>query len=264
MTRENAQQKFLVGNTFGNPSRNHLRNPVWRDGAMTPPKRNQPSTDCPQSIGGTQSTSLPLLGKLEETGLDPLALAELPSARLERIDAITERARCDERAAISLLLLLEPELESIWRHMVRRGAEPDEAEAETITVAWEVVSGRRCRLRSTSANTLINAIWTEVRRDAGHRRAELDVDPLPEDFDVAAPGNDPLERGPQLLEAALAAGVVTAEGAALVVQTRIEGRSLCEVAEILGRRYDAVRMERSRAVAALRAFGPSYLSVGGS
>jgi DNA-directed RNA polymerase specialized sigma24 family protein len=232
---------------------------------MTTPKRNEPSTDCPQSIGGARSTSLPLLGKLEETGLDPLALAELPSARLERIGALTERARCDERAAISLLLLLEPELESIGRHMVRRGAEPDEAEAETITVAWEVVSGRRGRLRSTSATTLVNAIWTEVRRDAGHRRrAELEVDPLPEDFDVVAPGNDPLERGPQLLEAAVAAGVVTAEGAALVAQTRIEGRSLGEVAEILGRRYDAVRMERTRAEAALRAFAPSYLSGGGS
>ena len=71
---------------------------------------------------------------------------------------------------------LEPELASIWRHLVRRGTEPEEAEAQTLAVAWEVVSGNRGERHPVCLDALADAIWTEVRRDAGHRRrGELDV-----------------------------------------------------------------------------------------
>ena len=51
---------------------------------------------------------------------------------------------------------------------------------------------------------------------------------------------------------------MTPEQVVIVAETRIEGRPLAEVAEILGRPYDAVRKERRRAEAALRAFALSY------
>jgi DNA-directed RNA polymerase specialized sigma24 family protein len=235
---------------------------------MTTPHGNQRSTVCPQSTGGTRSSSLPLLRRIAEDGLGPGELAQLPRARRARVDELTQRARCDQRAALSLLVLLEPELESIWRHLVRRGAEPDEAESQTITVAWEVVSGRRPRRRPSSPSTtspraLADAIWTEVRRDAGHRRrGELDLVALPENLDAAAPEHDPFERWPGLLGAAVAGEVVSPDQVVIVAETRIDGRPLREVAEILGRRYDAVRMERRRVEAALRDFALSYVEEG--
>jgi DNA-directed RNA polymerase specialized sigma24 family protein len=265
MTRQNASEKFLVGNPLWNPLSNSLRNLVWRDGGMTIPRRNQQSTGCPQSRGGRRASSLPLLRRLERDGLDPAELARLPPSRRGRVAVLTQRARCDERAAFSLLVLFEPELESIWRHLVRRGAEREEAESQTVTIAWEVVSGRRDRRLPSSSSALsptalANTIWTEVRRDAGHRRrTELDTVPFPEHLDVAAHDADPLERWPGLLGAAAAAGAVTPEQAVIVAETRIKGRPLAEVAEILERRYDAVRMERRRVEAALRAFALSYV-----
>jgi DNA-directed RNA polymerase specialized sigma24 family protein len=183
---------------------------------------------------------------------------------------LVQRARRDPRAALSLLALVEPELRSIYRHLVRRGAEPEEAQAVTVSVAWEVVSGHRGRRRPSSPSGLINAIWAEIRRDAGLRRnGGPQRVPLTEaietlGFDVPAPKDDPIERWPGLLAAAVSAGVITARQAALVAETRVEERPLAEVAKALGRPYDAVRMERGRVEVALRAFAPSYLSGGGS
>ena len=183
MTRENASEKFLVGNPLWNLLSNCLRNLVWRDGAMTNPRRNQQSTGCPQSRGGRRASSLPLLRRLEGDGLDPAELAQLPLSRRDRVAVLTQRARRDERAALSLLVLFEPELESIWRHLVRRGAERRRGRGRRISVAWEVVSGRRDRRPSVgprSPSSLANAIWTEVRRDAGHRRrTELEHGAVP-------------------------------------------------------------------------------------
>jgi DNA-directed RNA polymerase specialized sigma24 family protein len=230
---------------------------------MTTPPTHQPSAACPQGAGDPASAPFPLLRRLEGTGLGPKELAELPGSRRARVAVLTHRARRDERAAVSLLVLLEPELGSVWRHLVRRGAGPEEAEAQTIAVAWEVVTGQRGHHRPSSPSALANAIWTAVRRDAGHRRCgELDVVPLPEHFDVPAPEHDPLDRWPGLLAAAVAAGVVTPEQVVIVAETRIEGRPLREVAEILGRRYDAVRMERRRTEAVLRDFARSYVEEG--
>ena len=263
MTRENDEKKFPVGNTLGNPSGNLLRNPIWRDGAMTSPPRNHPSTDCPQGVGRRRSLSLPLLRRLERDGLDPSELATLPPSRMARIAELIHRARCDQRAAATLLASLEPELASIWRHLVRRGTEPEEAEAQTLAVAWEVVSGNRGERHPVCPDALADAIWTEVRRDAGHRRrGELDVVKLPDHLDIAAPDDDPLERWPGLLASAVAAGVVTPDQVVIVAETRIEGRPLAEVAEILDRPYDAVRMERRRVEAALRDFAFSYVEEG--
>ena len=80
----------------------------------------------------------------------------------------------------------------------------------------------------------------------------------PTGFDVAAPEDpDPLERWPGLLDAAGVAGVLSNEEAVLIARTRVEGESLRCLARDLGRPYDAVRMERRRAEAALRAYASS-------
>ena len=73
-----------------------------------------------------------------------------------------------------------------------------------------------------------------------------------------------LEGSPTLLAAAVAAGVLTPRHVVLIARTRIEGVPLAEVAQTLGRPYDAVRMERRRAEAALRTFVRRYESEEGS
>ena len=75
--------------------------------------------------------------------------------------------------------------------------------------------------------------------------------------------DDPLERWPGLLAAAVARGVLTPRQVVLIAQTRMEGRPLSEVAAALGRPYDAVRMERGRAEAALRQFALELRRPGG-
>ncbi len=67
-----------------------------------------------------------------------------------------------------------------------------------------------------------------------------------------------------LLAAAVAAGVLTPRHVVLIARTRIVGVRLAEVAQALGRPYDAVRMERGRAEAALRTFVRRYESEAGS
>ncbi len=64
--------------------------------------------------------------------------------------------------------------------------------------------------------------------------------------------------GPGLLEAAAAAGVLSVEQAELIARTRIDGEPLRALAQELGRPYDALRMERRRAEAALRTFALRY------
>ncbi len=192
-------------------------------------------------------------------------LGRLPRSREARFAVLSTRARRDQRAALSLLTLLGPELGSICRHLVRRGAEPEEAQALTLSVAWHVVSGHRGRRRPSSPDVLANAIWAEVRCEAGLRRgAGPETVPFPDGFDVPAAEDEPAERWPGLLADAVAAGVLTARQGALVAETRLEGRPLADVAKALGRPYDALRMERARAEAALRAFAHSYPSGGGS
>ena len=56
--------------------------------------------------------------------------------------------------------------------------------------------------------------------------------------------------------------MLTPSDVVLIVRTRVEGEPLAEVAQALGRPYDAVRMERRRAEAALRTFARRYVSEG--
>jgi DNA-directed RNA polymerase specialized sigma24 family protein len=54
------------------------------------------------------------------------------------------------------------------------------------------------------------------------------------------------------------AGVISANQAEVVAQTRLEGRGLAEVAKDLGRPYNALQKDRRRAEHALRFFARRY------
>ena len=145
---------------------------------------------------------------------------------------------------------MAPELETMAARLTRLGhLDPDEAEADVLASAWETLTRRpppgRCER--------LEAIWTAARRVTGVRRPQ--PDPLPEDFDMEVPeGPSPSEHWPGLLDAAVSAGVLSCAEAMLIVRTRVDGERLRRVAADLGRPYDALRMERRRAEAALRAY----------
>jgi len=187
--------------------------------------------------------------------LDGHAESGRPDAAL--VECLARWAPSDEVASVALLHLLRPRLEAMAARL-RRHAQitAGDAESEVLSSAWEVLTRRPPPGRLERSE----AIWTEVRRAAGLRRKERTVS-LPEDFDPAAPEElSGPDRWPELLDIAGSAGVLRPDEAALILRTRIEGEPLRQVARDLGRPYDALRMERRRAEAALRA----YVSSGAS
>jgi len=215
-----------------------------------------PSSPSPSASGPDEPWIL--LRRLVTAGLGPAELDVLPAVRAERVLYLCRRARGDAGAALSLLGELSAELVSMRRRLVRLGLEADEAEAVTLSVAWEVVSGLRAARCARSVRTLVEWIWWAVRQEAGMRRLGRDTVPLDDALEVAAAEVDRLERWPGFLAAALAAGVLSVGQVVIVAESRMTERSLAEVAKALGRPYDAVRMERRRAERALAAFARSY------
>ena len=245
MTRGNDLEENLSRDAFGNRSGKSLGNPLWRNGAMTPTQR------C-------TNESWPLLERIGAAGLAAEEMSALPEARWARVEQLARRARHDQAAALSLLGVLEPELSSMGRRLVRLGTPRDDAEAVTVSVAWEVVSGHKKLRRPRSLSELVETIWREARQEARVRRLELDTVPLLDDVDMPVCDTDRLERWPGLLAAAVAAGVLTPRQVVILALSRMDEHPLAEVAKALGRPYDAVRMERYRAEKALWRFALSY------
>ena len=152
--------------------------------------------------------------------------------------------------------MLRGDLEVVRDRLVRSGrVSALDAEADALAAAWEVVTRRPPPGRWERGD----AIWNQARRVSRmRRRARLEAEPLPEDFDLVADDAEPepdwLERSPGLLAAAVAAGVLSPRRGRADRPDPDGGRPLAEVARALGRPYDAVRKERRRAEAALRTF----------
>jgi len=91
------------------------------------------------------------------------------------------------------------------------------------------------------------------------RRGELELVPL-HDVEVLSHGDEDVEGAPSLLDEALARGVLTFRQAWIIHHTRIADRPLTEVAASTGQSYEAVRQERRRGEALLRAFALGYRS----
>lgn len=257
MTWQNAHQEFLHGTDSGTvPVTDRVMVP-WRDGAMTTAQKHRPTKQS-----GAGASDVVQLGLFGSEHSNPAAFVH---PRHRRFAALLLRAAGDEAAALEILGLLEPELEILARRLERLGIEPDVARAEALSVAWEVVAGHRLGPLLPTRACLVTSIWTELRRELGIRRARVVVlVPLSEEIDVAAPESDSEEEPwPGLLDAAVAGGVLSAQQASVVAQTRIEDRRLEEVAAHLGRPYAAVRKERQRAERALASFASSY-DAGGS
>ncbi len=221
----------------------------WRhDHTAQPPRRRRHRPTSCSSASSSPTSPRPVRSSTRGTGAFAALLARAPA---------------DEDAALEVLALLEPELGVLAGRLVRLGVEPDVAQGEALSVAWEVVAGHRLGPLLPTKACLASVVWTELRREFGVRRDRgIELVPLTDEFDVAAPEVDPEEPWPDLLDAAVAAGVLNAHQAVVVAQTRIDGRGLAEVAADLGRPYHAVRKDRQRAEKALASVRPLLLRRG--
>jgi DNA-directed RNA polymerase specialized sigma24 family protein len=251
MSWENTPQEIPhrepTGKEFGNP----VGKVVWPNAPMT-------NTPIPKRPSEPAAEELSLLAALATAGLPTAELATLPAGRQGRLGLLLPRARSEPAAALSVLGILSPELRSMWRRLVLRGVAPADAEADVVGIAWEVVAGHRRRLRRPTAGQLANAIWTEVRREAGLRRLRLEELPWPEHLELAETEADHLERWPGILAAAVAHGYLSPRQVVVVAETRMEGRTMAEVARRVGRPVGALYKERQRAEESLRTFALSY------
>jgi hypothetical protein len=252
MTWENRPEKISAGTDPGTPRVNDPVMVLWRDGAMT----TQHTT---QHDGAGQADAE--LGLFEsEESRTPFSV----HPRQRRFAAVLLRAPSDEEAALEVLALLEPELGALARRLVRLGIKRELAQTEALSVAWEVVAGHRSGPQLPTRACLTTVIWTELRREFGVRRdRRIELVPLTDEIDVAVhdvAASEVDSEGPSagLLDAAVAAGVINANQALIVAQTRMGCRGLAEVARALGRPYDAVQKDRRRAEHALGTFARSY------
>jgi hypothetical protein len=266
MTREDSAKEISDRDALWNRSRHSPRNPLWRDVAMTDAHGPLDELSAHVRVVARDATGERLLERLAGSGLRLDGATELVAVLEERACDRTERAVLvealagwaprDELAALALLHLLRPELEAMAERVARRGnLDVVGARSDVLGAAWATLTQRpppgRCER--------LEAIWSALRRDTCLRRTV--AGPLPENFDGEAPEErSPTERWPGLLEAAVSAGVLSCAEAMIIVRTRVEGEPLRRVAADLGRPYDALRMERRRAEAALRV----YVSSGAS
>ena len=259
MTREKSAEKNSGWDTVWNRTQQSTRNPLWRDGAMTD-GHGSFSTLREHLVAVARGPEGDrLLARLRRCGLrvgdadDFTKLLGRPVDRRQRaavMEGLAAWAPRDELAALGLVHLMAFELEKMAARLARLGhLDPDEAEADVLASAWETLTRRP----PPGRDERLEAIWTAARRATGVRRPL--PDPLPEDFDAEVPeGPCPSEHWPGLLDAAVSAGVLSCAEAMLIVRTRVDGEPLRRVAADLGRPYDALRMERRRAEAALRVY----------
>ncbi len=266
MTRDDVFEKFINGHPLGTTLGTSLRNPLWRDGAMT--NRRSPLHQLRDHLAvvARSPQGRELFCDLTNAGLRPAGAVDLPGVldpdkvtsalqRTELVEWLAQWAHDDEASAVTVLALLEPELGVIVGRLIRSGMSTNEAEGETLVAAWEVVTG--CSKAKGPAR--LETIWTKARTAAGlRRRCPVEVLPIPEGFDAADPKSDPPEGRPAVLAAAEAAGVLTPRQVAIVASTRVEGCSVPEVAKALGLAPKTVYKDRDRAEDALAAFARSY------
>ena len=272
MTRDNGAEKFLSRDEFGNRLRKCSGNPMWRDGAMTETTAPFQRLADHLAVVGRSIDAERLAERIAPNRASrgaPPDLLELLARRdadgrpaIRVLERLATEAPKDPLAALALLSMLRPELESMRDRLVRgERAGALEAEADALSAAWEVLTRRPPPGRFER----VDAIWGEVRRARGvRRRSPFELCTLPEGFDAADGSSDPVVRTPGSLAAAVAAGVLSPRELVLIARTRLEGRSLRAVAGALGRPIDAAYKERRRAEAALRTFLLRYDSEGPS
>ena len=229
-------------------------NPVWRDGAMTTPPTPLDHRD------GARGASWPLLARLASSAVS-LETSSTPSRRSRRrgVLCLCRSGPLRRRGRqLSLLGVLAPELASMRRHLVRHGAEDDDAEAVRSRSPGRSSRAGADRTARVAPEPGRRHLEARCARRPGCGGASSRPCPCPTTSTSAEPEVDRLERWPGLLAAAVAAGVLTPRQVVDRGPDPHGGASARRGGQALGRPYGAVRKERQRAEEALRAFALSY------
>jgi DNA-directed RNA polymerase specialized sigma24 family protein len=267
LSRDDAVKKFSNWERMRNWMRSYLGKVVWRDTAMTNPAAPIDALTADLRSRSAGKDGRLAMERFARAGIDaggagsPIELAEL-CARLEDRD-FSEKVVAglaglppgDELAGLTVLVALRPALIRIAHRLVGLGVPAEEVQADVIAAAWEGVRSSAGLPGASPAGKVVAATWNRCR--AGSRRAwqqRLTERALPATLTVAEPGMDPAEQVSTLVYEARCHGVLSRAQAALVYDTRILGRPIEEVAASLGRSPNALRKQRERIEAALRAF----------
>lgn len=168
-----------------------------------------------------------------------------PSAERDRVMlALLRQARRDEFAGLLVLEALLPGLKRVLGRILVDAGESDERLAVVLDCAWEQIVSYPLERRPTrvAANLLLD-IRKQALRELGQHRRPADELPLSRREPAPTFGADieaPLRR-------AVTAGAITATDAGLILQSRIDGRPLAEIAAELGLQYIGAYKRRQRA-----------------
>lgn len=208
------------------------------------------------------------------TALDPLELARSchdPTQSLRSRAVVSELvalSATDEMAGLAALVALRPGLLRIVGRLAARGVARDDAETDVVASAWEIMGSVASEgAHPRVAQRVISATWERCRRASrraspgrsasGHavwggstKCREL---ALLDGFDVEALDANPADRVSTILWEARRAGAVSARQATLVHDTRVLDIGIAAVAAEQGRTTVAVRKDRERVEARLRA-----------
>jgi len=197
--------------------------------------------------------------------LRPLLLAPTTSyaTRDRAVAWVADRARSgDEGWTLGLTWVLSPGLHRMRQRLVFAGADGAEAEAELLAGLLLVAHERRFDGRRGVAATLCwrahDAAYRALGLDRGRGDRPLALDLLVTPPAIPAPG---LQANPEaVLHAAVTRGVLTAADAEIVATTRMDDRTLAELAGETGLRTATLQKRRARAEARLAALLDPWIS----
>ena len=183
------------------------------------------------------------------------------------LGALVRHASEDQLAGQLVLEALLPGLKSLVRQLLLDASQRDEVWAIVLACVWERIrrypSARRPN--KVAANLLLDTRHDTLRAlrrspDAP-RTVTLDTRTL-EETETAAP--EPDEDVITVLRRAVRSQAITKEEARLIIFTRIDGRSLADLATETNVGYDALRLRRRRAERRLLLFlGDAAVRFGG-
>lgn len=169
--------------------------------------------------------------------------------------ALLRQARTDPLAGRVVLQALLPGLKNLAGRLLFEASERDEVWSLLLAHLWERI---RCyplerRPSRIAANLLLDTLRATTFELAKERDVQIRFVAEPPPAPAAAPGE--CGRGTDLaLARAVAAGALSAQEAELILQTRIDGVELHELAAGQGLAYDTLKMRRIRAERRLRLF----------
>jgi len=189
-----------------------------------------------------------------------LGFLQRPDADLERKDAVlatlVAAAATDARAARVVLQAILPGLRAQLRRLLLDADERAELWAIVPSCAWEQIRTYRLarRPQRIAANLILDSLKQARAERARETREPRAPAPLTEQ--LPAPGcfcpGSRADTGGGLIERAVRRGVLSRSEAELVLQTRLDRRSLSELAAEQGLSYTALKLRRQRAEQRLR------------